>query len=129
MSSFTAPLRLEYLDGRKWKVLEPFEYHVGEEGSGEVIAVPAGFITDFASVPRFFWRVLPPTGPYGKGAVIHDFLYSGQPPSYDRARADAIFLEAMAVVGVNWLTRYTMYAAVRVGGGAVWNHRARALKA
>jgi hypothetical protein len=61
MSSFTTRLELSPLDdGRRWELLAPFEYHVGCEGSGIVIVVPAGFVTDFASIPRFLWAILPP---------------------------------------------------------------------
>ena len=69
--AFLGALVLEYIDGRDWKVAAPFTYFTRE---GHGIDVHAGFVTDFASVPRFFWRVLPPTGPYGKAAVIHDRL-------------------------------------------------------
>lgn len=39
------------------------------------IVVPEGFITDFASIPRFLWSIYPPTGRYQEAAVIHDWLY------------------------------------------------------
>lgn len=122
MSSFTKPLKLEYLDGRQWKVLETFVYHVGAEDSGFAIKVPKGFITDFASIPRFFWRVLPPTGKYGKAAVLHDWLYSYG--NYARIYADSVFLEAMQVLQVPPWQRYAMYKAVRMFGWIAWNkHR------
>jgi len=109
---FSGPLRLEYIDGRKWKLLEPLTYFTQDGTRG--IDVHAGFITDFASVPRFFWRILPPTGKYGAASVIHDFLY--RYGIYTRAEADRIFLEAMEELGVSWLTRRTMYRAVRLFG-------------
>ena len=131
---FLDPLKLEYIDGFKWKVDAEFDYHLGTPSGNEVVMVPAGFITDFASVPRFLWRVLPPTGQYGKAAVIHDFLYQhravvrvatgrGVPVivrNVDRAEADNTFLEGMEVLGVGRATRYTMYSGVRVGGWKPW---------
>lgn len=123
MSSFTTPLKLEYLNGRTWKVLEEFEYWVGEEVTSEVIVVPAGFITDFASIPRVFWRILPPTDTYGKAAVIHDRLYDLGIKT--REECDKIFLDAMEVLGVPAWKRYTMYWALRGFGWAAWNEHRR----
>src|SRR5262245_57983090 len=34
------------------------------------VDVPAGFVTDFASVPRIFWSVLPRDGKYTYPAII-----------------------------------------------------------
>lgn len=122
MSSFTSPLRLEFLDGHRWRVLEPFTYEIGEVGSGKLIVVPDNFITDFASVPRGLWNLFPPTGPYGKAAVIHDLMYTTQTGS--RKEADDIFLEAMGVLEVNRFTRCTIYWSVRAWGWKDWaTHR------
>ena len=127
MSQFTTPLRFEDIDGRLFKILEPFIYHVGCVESQEIITVPKDFITDFASIPRLFYTLVgPPTGRYGKAAVIHDFLYHTQ--VYTRARSDSIFLEAMKVLRVPWYKRYTMYLTVRSFGWIPWNrHRSLSL--
>ena len=119
MSSFTTPLVVSPLpDGRLWLLWEPFEYRVGSEDSEEAIQVPEGFVTDFASVPRAFWVVVPPYGKYGKAAVIHDFLYCVQ--TYTRKRSDEIFLEAMGVLNVPGWKRQAMYRAVRWFGESAW---------
>ena len=96
-------------------VLEPFRYEVGFLGSGDVIEVPVGFITDFASVPRALWAFEPPIGRIAKAAVLHDFLYAGQ--LRPRIECDRIFYEAMGVLGVPDLKRSIIYAGVRAGGG------------
>ena len=106
MSSFTTPLVISPLpDGRRWKLERQFSYDVGKKGSSFRITVPAGFITDFASIPQMIigiigvlciiaghlfvlpWLLflgiaviiiilaLPDWGKYGKAAVIHDYLY------------------------------------------------------
>ena len=83
------------------------------------ITVPAGFKTDMASIPRFFWRVLPPIGRYDKAAVVHDYLYHFN--GVTRKQADDILLEAMHVLKVvNWQCN-VIYGGVRVGGGKPWN--------
>lgn len=110
---FNTELDLRYLDGREWSVLRAFVY---ESDTAGLILVPAGFVTDFASIPRFFWRLLPPTGQYGKAAVIHDYLYVTATMPVTRAEADAVFLEAMTDLGVPVVTRRLMWAAVRAFG-------------
>ena len=117
VSSFTSPLLLEYLDGRRWRLLAGFSYAT-DIGGEKVIHVPEGFETDFASIPRGLWNLFPPTGSYGKAAVIHDFLYRMWGGS--REEADRIFLEGMEVLGVNWFTRRAIYCAVRLFGGSAY---------
>jgi len=85
-----------------------------------IITVPTGFETDGASIPRPFWNILGPHGPYFRAAVIHDFLYSRRSDNHfhgiDRLLADRIFLSAMTDCGVGWITRHTIYRAVRLFG-------------
>jgi hypothetical protein len=83
-----------------------------------LIEVPAGFKTDYASVPRILWSILPPTGKYTKASVIHDYLYRSHRVS--REEADAIFLEAMEDLGVNPIIKYAMWLGVRIGGWFPW---------
>jgi len=119
MSRSTTILQVSPLaDGRTWVLLSKFGYGVGDEGSNDQITVPLGFQTDFASIPRPFWVVLPKWGKYGNAAVIHDWLYWEQGRS--RANADAVLAEGMAVFGVSSLVRYTIYTAVRLFGGLAW---------
>lgn len=131
MSSFTDALDVEFIDGTNWRVIHPFVYDIGDVGSGQSVVIPAGFITDFASIPRGLWNILPPTGGYGKAAVVHDYLYRGgyittlignvethKDPT--RAETDGILKEAMAVSNVDALTRWTIWAGVRVGGHFAW---------
>lgn len=118
MSAFTTPLQLEYMDGINYRLLSEFDF--ASEEVERLIRVPAGFVTDFASVPRFFWRVLPPTGQYGKAAVVHDFLYRTH--AAIKADADKVFLEGMLVLGVPRWKAKIMYAAVHVFGGGAYAH-------
>jgi len=120
MSEFLNKLIVTPLsDGKRWSVVEPFEYVVGETTGDEHIVVPVGFITDFASVPRRLWAYLPKWGRYGKASVVHDYLYN-VPSKYSRRQADQIFLEGMRIESVNAPVRFLMYAAIRVFGWLVW---------
>lgn len=120
MSSFTVPLDIRFHDvplkDKPFELLTDFEYHVGEEGSGNVIYVPKGYRTDFASIPSFFHRVLNPIGPHGKAAVIHDWLCDEDPHSCDHRYAAKIFLEGMVVLNVKPWKRNIMYKAVLFKG-------------
>lgn len=124
---FEDALDLRYQDGRQhWMVLRDFHYDTNIPcaglyfhpcfGQGDYrIDVPAGFETDFASVPQILWGIIPPTGSYGKAAVIHDYLYRTRGLA-TRKQADAVLLEAMTFLQVDWLTRQALYWGVRVGG-------------
>ncbi|KKK40703.1 hypothetical protein LCGC14_2985670, partial [marine sediment metagenome] len=97
------------------------------------IAVPAKFVTDFASVPWIFQSVIPSWGRYGKAAVIHDYLYQTHriimgpagrlviPVS--RKEADLIFSKGMGDSGTSVLKIKIMYVAVRVFGYWAWRKR------
>lgn len=114
MSSFTTPADLRIVGQYTFELVAPFEYHVGEYPSEEVIKVPVGFVTDLASVPRVLWAIVPPHGKYAKAAIIHDYLYVQAYKS--KAYADGVFLEAMGVLGVPKFRRKLMYMAVKLFG-------------
>ena len=119
MSSFTKPLKGEFLGNNRFELGETFVYYT-EDGE-DTIEVPVGFISDGASIPRIFWTIIgsPWSGKYAKAAVIHDFLYVRQ--FYTRKKSDLIFLEGMKVLGVSWWKRKAMYWAVRIASGIPWN--------
>lgn len=117
MSKFTTPAILEMLEHYRWRVYEPFEFYLSDDNS-DVIEVPAGFVTDLATIPRIFWTILPPDGKYAKAAIIHDYLYDNALRT--KKEADLIFLDGMTVLGVPRLKRKVMYWAVRVSGRGMY---------
>ena len=122
MSRFTEILTVSPLpNGTSWVLRKPFGYDVGHEDSGETIEIPAGFTTDFASIPRFLWGMLPCWGKYGNAAVIHDYCYWEQ--KYPRRRADEIFREAMGVLRVSRIKIRILYWMVRLFGWIHWRKR------
>jgi len=115
MSSFTEILIASPLkDGEQWVIRKEFSYYVDKEG-GDVITVPAGFISDYASIPRFLWPFAPRWGKYGKAAVVHDYLYDTHEKT--RKEADGIFYDAMVILGTPPWKAKTMYRSVRMFGG------------
>lgn len=80
-----------------------------------LITVPEGFETDFASVPRLplaYWMM---GNVAHKAAVVHDYLY--RTGSVPKEVADKIFREAMETTGVWAWRRWPMYWAVSLFGG------------
>jgi hypothetical protein len=114
-------LKVRYIDGKRWELLEDFAY----EHKGVLIEVPAGFITDFASIPRILWSWMPPVGKgFGKAGVIHDWLYfHGHLKGEDITRqyADEVLRDACRDLGTNRVRRNIIYAGVRAGGWVPWN--------
>jgi len=102
------------LGGRPiWELREPFGYQYGSNLETYSVWVPAEFTTDFASIPRFFWRLIPPSTGI-EAAVIHDYLYRER--VFARHVCDAIFRDALKTCGVGPSTRWLMWAAVRMAG-------------
>lgn len=95
----------------------------GQEHLPEV-TVPVGFVTDFASIPRAFWSLLPRDGQYGYAAIIHDYLYWNQ--SVSKSEADLIFKYAMQDFEVPAPVVSTVFTAVSVAGGGAWRGNAKA---
>lgn len=118
----TGPLQFELLgNGREVKLLKEFRVVTP---LGEIVEIPDGFVTDFASVPRFFWRVIPPWGDYSPAAVIHDYLYASgkiDDRKIKRSEADDTFYAVMKQLGVSRWKSWLMHKAVRVGGWIGWN--------
>lgn len=81
MSSFTgfnASLGLTYnyepeKNKEYWSVIRGFEYYL-ENDPSIIVQIPHGFLTDGASIPKGLNLLLPPWGPYGQAAVLHDYL-------------------------------------------------------
>lgn len=116
MSGFLTPLNLQDIDGERFTLLTPLIYRSAERK--KLYGVPAGFVTDFASIPRPLWWRYPKSGKWNKAAVLHDYLYATN--GVTRAQADALFREALKVCDVNWWTRHVFYTAVRAGGWKAW---------
>lgn len=112
-SEFLTDLVVKKMTGEfDWEVRFDLDYYSASLKSR--VNVPAGFVTDFASVPRIpiaFWL----TGDTAqKAAVVHDFLY--QKHMVSKGRADRVFLEAMKVTRIPAWRRWIMYAMVSAFG-------------
>lgn len=112
-----------------WKVVKSFSYF--SERHNIIIGIPAGFLTDLASVPRIPIAWLLAGGTANAAAVVHDYLYHnkalvraeteeiGKRASRKwiaREICDDIFLQAMIDTRVPAWRRELIFFAVRSFG-------------
>lgn len=136
--TFLDPLRTEHHNSdRKLKMIltQDFRFLVqAPDGSARMFAVPAGFVTDLASIPRAVWWI-PGFSPFGrieKSSVAHDYLYSlqcprlsgfGLDPTDDYAQrlfADDVLFYGMETDGECLAVRGIVNACVRTFGASHW---------
>lgn len=139
------PLRVEHLTPEEIRrlgrsVLRPhvkLTEKLAFEHAGQTYEIPAGYVSDFASVPKLFWALFPPSDPhYSRAAVIHDWGYDTGGVYYradcfteqfNRAGVDDLFREAMVALGCRMTLRLPVYAAVRAWGWRYYGKRKGAL--
>ena len=120
------PLDVTFVDGAHWTLAHELRWRDDEKHW--TIVVPAGFQTDFASVPRGLWNLFPPAGRYAPAAVLHDFLYVRPQVQTDggiwvlvsRGYADSVLRRASGDLGVSRVTRHWMWLGVRAAGWLIW---------
>ena len=118
MTQFTTPFIGKLVGKNLWEVYEPFEYHIGKYPSNEIIKIPVGYRTDFASVPRILWCIISPVDDHAKAAVVHDYCYDTG--KYSRKRCDQIFREALTVLDIPKWKIFSMYWSVRLFSYKAW---------
>jgi hypothetical protein len=114
MTFVTGPrVLVRQFDDTDWRLEEEVVY----AGRTETFVVPAGTLTDFASVPRVFAWLVPQYGRYTAAAVLHDHLVRVERPAgrISPRDADGLFRRAMRELGVPFLQRWFMWGAVRLG--------------
>lgn len=96
---------------RLFQLISPFRGWI----NGNEFEVPAGFVTDFASVPHFVEAIISNSDPdILRPSILHDWLCQGRGApdrsvfSFSRAEVCAIFREAMFYCGA---TRFRAWAA------------------
>ena len=128
IAAFQSPLRFEDqnagADGIRLQLIDALVYDSALLQRS--LLVPAGFVTDLASIPQLLWNVLPPIGAYDEAAVVHDYLFQHPPDGVTLRLANAVLNEAMAVCRVRRWKRRAIYAGVVIGGWVTWNRYRRA---
>lgn len=113
-------------DNRAFVLIESMTYVIGS--TSVEITVPAGFVTDYASIPEALWSLYSPHDQYSRAAIVHDYLYWSQ--LCTREQADNLFMIAMKESEVPKNMRDFVYAGVHLFGGSSWteNQQQRAGK-
>src|SRR5262245_47745360 len=68
------PLYLGRVREEMYFLLQPITWKPNPDQAPkfEPVVVPAGFVTDLASIPRIFFSALRPDGVYAYAAIVHD---------------------------------------------------------
>jgi hypothetical protein len=103
-------------NNRAFILLEPMVYKIGS--TKHKIVIPAGFVTDYASIPKRLWSIYSPHDQYSRAAVVHDYLYWSQ--LCTRIQADNLLMIAMKESNVSEVTRNNVYAGVTSFGKSSW---------
>lgn len=100
-------------DGKNWLLVEDFSY-TDEHGATSTARATKDnpFKFDFASIPRFAWRIVgpPATGKYRYAAIIHDFDCRQRTQSWQVVHRR--FLSGMKYCQVAWWKRWIMFVMV-----------------
>lgn len=114
-------------EGSKWRLIDTLPVHIawfadyGFRAHQHRLSVPAGFVTDFASVPRLPLVYAAFGNMAHRAATVHDWLYSdGNGTDIRRHEADEIFRQIAIRDGVSELKAYLMWLAVTIVGGRHW---------
>lgn len=106
---FYTTLDARSLNDDYWELIGSLKYD--SKVYGDLITVPTGFVTDFASVPKWLPIAYAMLKNVGKqAAVVHDYLY--QKHLCGKAKADRIFLEALKAMKVSAFKRWLLYSSV-----------------
>ena len=120
---FSGPTRVAAWLPGEWAFTHALTYTALD---GSTYTIPAGFIMDFASLPRPAKAIYPVDDETRSPAALHDWLYCSQVVT--REEADALFLEALDRAGIRWSKRQVYYRAVRAGGWMYWNKHGEQLR-
>lgn len=89
----------------KWKLLEEYV------SANDEISVPAGFISDGASIPWFARRLFSPTGRYFGAAIVHDFILVTE---WDWPRANYQFWEELTALDIDDWRKHAIHTSVKL---------------
>ena len=120
---FLTPLVITYIKNDTWFLHEPLVFRSRYLIPGKEFTVPAGFYTDFASVPRIFRNIVSKYGKHAKSSVLHDYLYYCGFLGC-KELCDMLFNEGMVFEEEGTIMRVIVYKAVCWFGFFAWeNHR------
>lgn len=117
--TFRGAFRGENLGDRNWRLLAPITC---VRDGVDWFTIPAGFVTDLLSTPRFTWVLFDPEDPeFIHSAAGHDFLYDSKCLiDITRTEADMMLREAGRAAGADALRCWLIWLGVRAAGWLFW---------
>ncbi len=111
--SFEGDIDLRWMGDGRWRLMSELIYVGGE---GDRFAIPAGYITDLASVPQCLQGLYPAYGAYIGASVWHDYAITHLTPMgvITGRDTDGIFRRIMKEEQVPFGRRWAMWTAVRI---------------
>lgn len=118
---FTTRLHVEPSADDTWRLLVPLGYR----GAIDTWTIPAGYVTDFGSIPWVASWLVARYGRWTRATVVHDYLITNELPAgrIDPVDIDGVFRRILRELGVSTPRRWLMWAGVR--WGALFGGRAR----
>lgn len=128
-------------DWYRFRLEEDWIYAWEHDGSVRSLTVPAGLVTDLASVPRVA-RLWIDRHEIRAASIPHDYIYgyagripaplftiNGEPSTecWSRRDTDRLFARIMRESGVEKAKRRAAYAAVRIWGWGIWGRAERTI--
>lgn len=101
----------------------PFVFHVKckKHNVDDVVVMPAGFVFDWASIPRFAWLLYPPNySEARRGAAAHDLIYALLYPYYSKEFADDLLTAFMRLDRASKMSQWLFYWSVHYIGRGGW---------
>jgi hypothetical protein len=106
----------------RWELTRALIY----QGQRDTFVIPAGYVTDYATVPRVVSWLIPRYGRYTRAAILHDYLITDRLGTSDVDRlapwpvitptdVDGLFRRVLRELGVSAPRRWLMWAGVRYG--------------
>ena len=123
------------LSTRNWETTKDWKYRI----DGNEYIIPAGFVFDGASIPKFLRTFFSPVGVLLIGGLVHDYAYKYKTllkknkkstmGDLTQKQADEIFRDINIIVNGFYVMNYLSYYSLRLGGFLAWNgHRKRNAK-
>ena len=102
----------------RWVVQEPFVWYIDyyDHSKWEVV-IPAGYGTDFGTIPRILRPIFNPTAHLAY--VLHDYIYEKDSDGnhrFSREDADVILFQALRAEGMNIVWALFVWLGVRAFG-------------
>ena len=121
---FKTPLHYKTLiKGELWQLKAPLRYEfVQQDYHGKYIKnreviIPAGYVTDFYTIPKPLQWVWPKDLFPQHPSVLHDYLLTHMYTTFTRPQANSVFYDAMRIMGMDCVTANLFYAGVSLLNG------------